>query len=154
MARSRPRQIQAMSQAPGRSPNAVARPLSVFLVAKRPPLANYPWVWRALARFIYRQINWCPDYGIEYEGVYDTEAAARYAASAPGKFYMELPLNVEMPEQTAQFGAHDFPLSEASAEYRNRKFPMVAVPRSALAKLDEQLARTELIVNEYHHKSA
>ena len=130
-----------------------AKPPSVFLVAKRPPLANYPFLWRWLARLVYKKINWCPDFGIEYQGVYEDEAAARHAASMPGGFFMELPLNVELPQETAQYGKHDFPLSEASAEYRTREFAMVAVPRSSMIKLEHQIQRTQPLINEYH-KSA
>lgn len=146
--RSRP--TPATFPAPVRIPEMTR---TVFLVGKRPPLAQYPLPWRWLARFVYHRINWCPDYGIEYQAIYDNEAAARHAASMPGGFYMELPLNAELPAETSQFGKHDFPLSEASAEYRNRQFPLVAVPRAALARLEQQLLRTQPIVKEYH-KSA
>lgn len=115
---------------------------TLFLVGKRPPLAQYPALWRWLARLVYKRINWCPDYGIEYQGIYDTEAAARFAASEPGGFYMELPLNAELPEQTAQFGKHDFPLSDASMEYRNRHFAFVTIPRDDFEALDRKVAQT------------
>lgn len=121
---------------------------TVFLVGKRPPLANYPPFWRWLARLVYHHINWSPDYGIEYQGVYDTEAEARYAASTPGGFYMELPLNAELPQATAQFGKHDFPLSDASADYRNRRFPFVTIPRSQFDALDAKIAQTLTRANE------
>jgi len=114
---------------------------SVYLVGKRPPLSSHPVIWRVLARWIYRRLHWCPDYGIEYQGIYTDEAEAGYAASAPGMFYMELPLNAELPDQTAQYGAHDFPLSEASAEYRNRKWPFVVVPREDFELLDQKIER-------------
>lgn len=111
-------------------------PASVFLVARRPPLSVHPVVWRWLARFVYKRINWAPDYGIEYQGIYTDAAEARYAASELGGFVIELPLNASLPLETCQFGAHDFPLSEASSQYRNRRFPFVAVPRN---ELDERL---------------
>lgn len=150
------RPIRATFPDPARShhsPKMDEKPPSVFLVAKRPPLANYPFLWRWLARYVYKKIHWSPDFGIEYQGVYESEAAARFAASMPGGFYMELPLNVELPQETAQYGKHDFPLSEASAEYRTREFAMVAVPRSSMIKLEHQIQRTQPLVNEYH-KSA
>jgi len=117
------------------------KPLSVYLVGKRPPLAKYPAIWRFLARWIYKQLNWCPDYGIEYQGVYTDEAEARYNASAQGAFYMELPLNASLPDETAQFGVHDFPLSEASAEYRRRRFAYVSIPRVQLEALSQKVER-------------
>lgn len=115
---------------------------TVFLVAKRPPLSNYPLLWRWLARLVYHRLGWCPDYGIEYQGVYDTESAARHAASTPGGFYMELPLNAELPEATTQFGVHDFPLSDASAAYRNRAFSYVAISRNDLDALNSKVEQT------------
>lgn len=131
------------------SSDMTERPKTVFLVAKRPPLTDHPFIWRWLARLVYRHINWSPDYGIEYQGVYDNEAAARHAASIPGGFYIELPFNAELPQETTSFGAHDFPLSEASSEYRNRRFPFVAVPAYGLEKLEEMRRRTDALVEEY-----
>ena len=126
-------------------PGKVADIPSVFLVGKRPPLTGYPMLWRVLARWVYRRLNWAPDYGIEYQGVFTSEAAARHAASAPGMFYIELPLNSELPEETAQWGAHDFPLSDASSDYRHRRWPLIAVSRRDLEMLEakiEQVARS------------
>lgn len=129
-------------------------PTSVFLVAKRPPLDRYPRIWRWLARLVYNQINWCPDYGIEYQGIYEDEAAARYAASMPGGFYIELPFNAELPQETAQFGKHDFPLSEASNGYRRRRFPFSFVPTVELERLSQSVHRTDTLIEEYRSKSA
>lgn len=138
---SRPQQIRAMSLVPAKGRKMVALekdivPASVFLVARRPPLSEHAFVWRWLARLVYWRINWAPDFGIEYQGVYTDEAAARHAASEVGGFVIAMPLNACLPLETCQFGAHDFPLSEASHEYRNRRFPFVAVPRK---ELDDQL---------------
>lgn len=115
---------------------------SVFLVATRPPLGDHPPLWRWLARRVYERLHWCPDFGIEYQGVFTDEAEARYEASRAGGFYMELPLNGALPDTACQFGKHDFPLSEASAEYRNRKPAFVAVSRETAASviaLEEKL---------------
>ena len=130
-----------MFPAPARGLSVVAaeidmKPASVFLVAQRPPLSEKPLFWRLLARWVYSQIQWTPDYGIEYQGVYTDEAEARYAASGPGMFVMEMPLNASLPLETCQYGTHDFPLSEASHQYRNRKFPFVARLRD---EVDDQL---------------
>lgn len=108
---------------------AEARAASVWLVAKRPPISHLPFFWRRLARIVYEKFHWCPDYGIEYQGVFTDEAEARYEASRAGGFYMELPLNGALPDKACQYGKHDFPLSEASAEYRKRRPAFVAVRR-------------------------
>jgi hypothetical protein len=152
------RPIRATFPDPARGRSMVAlesdvAPASVFLVGRRPPLSEHPFVWRWLARFIYRRIRWVPDHGIEYQGVYSDEAEARWAASGPGMFVMEVPLNASLPLETCQFGAHDFPLSEASHEYRNRKFPFVAVPRSQIERLHEKVRSTDPIIKEMRAKA-
>lgn len=129
------------------------RPKSVFLVARRPPLSDHPFIWRWLARFVYERIQWAPDYGIEYQGVYTDEAEARWAASGQGMFLIELPLNASLPTETCQYGVHDFPLSEASHEYRNRKFQYVAVPCGQLERLQEKIRATDPIVGEMRAKA-
>lgn len=75
-------------------------------------------------------------------GIFDTATAARWAAMVPGGSWMELPLNQSLPEETCQFGAHDFPHSSASAEYRNRKLPFVAVPRADIERLEQKIEQT------------
>lgn len=131
-----------------------ARPASVYLVARRPLLSEHPPLWRWLARFVYQQIGWCPDFGIEYQGVFKSEAEARYAASAPGFFYMELPLDASLPIGPCQYGVHDFPHSEASAEYRKRQLPFDAVPRKELKRLREKIRDTDGIVERFRAKTA
>jgi hypothetical protein len=129
-------------------------PKSVWLVGRRPPLKNYPIWWRELARFVYRRIGWTADYGIEYMGIFTEEGAARHAAGCDGGFFMELPLNASLPEETGQFGKHDFPFSEASQEYRNRKLPYLQIPRSELERLQEKIRDTDPIVERFKAKTA
>lgn len=116
---------------------------TVWLAARRPPLSAHPLFWRTLARWVYKHIHWTPDYGIEYLGVFTEEGAARHAASCDGGFVMEVPWNDSLPEETCQFGKHDFPLSEASAEYRNRRLSFVAVHRDRLDEKVEHLRSLE-----------
>ena len=115
------------------------KPGSVFIVGRRPPLKNFPLVWQWLGMLVYKRLLWS---GIDYGGVFHTEAEARYAASEYGGFYMEAPWSSCLPPVTCQFGSHDFTLSENSIEYRRRMFPFVAVHRSTLSKVvyfEEQL---------------
>lgn len=135
------RKTPEMSLGRGGIPEMVAleqdiKPTSVFLVARRPPLSEQRFLYRWLARWVYERIQWAPDYGIEYQGVYTDESEARHVASGPGMFVIEMPLNASLPLETCQYGSHDFPMSEASSRYRNRKFPFVAVPRK---ELDDRL---------------
>lgn len=121
---------------------------SVYVVMKRKPLSDVPWVYRWLARFIYFQIGWASDHSLELQGGYFEEAAARHAASGAGMSYMQVPLNDCLPEETCQNGTHDYPLSDASIDYRSRQLSMVAVPRSAMIRLQQQLQRTKPLVTE------
>jgi hypothetical protein len=123
--------------------NAPLHAQSVWLAAKRPSIATLPYFWQWLARLVYRRFQWCPDNGIDYIGVFTEEAEARYHASQAGGFVMQLPLNAVLPDMPCQFGTHDFPLSEFSAEYRNRQFPFVAIPRGQLAMLGREVERTQ-----------
>lgn len=112
---------------------------SVFIVGRRPPLSDFPRIWQWLGMLVYKRLLWT---GIDYGGVFHTEAEARYAASEYGGFYMEAPWSSCLPPVTCQYGNHDFPLSENSIEYRRRVFPFIAVHRNTLAKLvhfEEQL---------------
>jgi hypothetical protein len=141
--------FQGLASKRGRKVLAVEKeiaPTSVFLVARRPPLSGHPLIWRWLARFVYQRIQWAPDFGIEYQGVYTDASEARHVASGPGMFVIEMPLNSSLPLETCQYGSHDFPLSEASSTYRNRKFPFVAVPRSQIERLQEKLRATDPLV--------
>lgn len=129
-----------------------AKPLSVYLVGKRPPLAKYPALYRWLARWLYQRMHWCPEWGVEYQGVFTNEAEARHAASAPGMFYMELPLDAELPAQPCAYGVHDYPHSEASSFYRRRQMPYTAIQTEYLQenhreirRLRDLLSRTEQV---------
>jgi hypothetical protein len=117
--------------------------MNVYLVVKRKPLSQVPWLYRLLARWVYFRIGWASDYSVEYQGVYTEESEARWAASGEGMSYTEIPWNASLPEDTCQCGTHDFPWSEASAEYRNRKLPFVSVPRYEVERLQQTLARTK-----------
>lgn len=63
---------------------------SVFIVGRRPPLKNFPPLWQWLGMLVYKRLNWT---GIDYGGVFHTEAEARYAASEYGGFYMAYDAN-------------------------------------------------------------
>lgn len=107
----------------------------VYLVVKRRPLSEQPALWRWLARLVYWRIGWASDYGVEYQGVYTDEGEARHAASGAGMSYTALPLDQSLPEETCQFRTHDFPVSDASAKYRRRALPFVAIPVKDLQSL-------------------
>lgn len=77
-------------------------------------------------------------------GAFDTSTEARWAAMIPGGSWIELPWNQVLPESDCQFGAHDYPRSSASHEYRKRKLPFVAVRREQLDQLEAKVEQTAL----------
>lgn len=125
---------------------------SVYIVGRRPPLAQFPRIWQWLGMLVYKRLLWS---GIDYGGVFHTEAEARYAASEYGGFYMQAPWSSCLPPVTCQYGSHDFPLSENSIEYRRRMFPFVAVHRITLAKVvhfEEQLDKFQERLDAFERK--
>lgn len=94
------------------------------------------YAWTAMAHDGKSYCKW------EFLGIYDTATEARWAAMVPGGSWMELPLNVSLPEESCQFRKHDFPLSSVSNEYRNRKLPFVTLHRADLEALDDKVAET------------
>lgn len=122
---------------------------------------DVPYLIKWLLRRIYRHYGWTAmDHdGKSYckwsfLGIFDTSTEARWAAMVPGGSWMELPLNLSLPEETCQFGRHDFPRSSVSHEYRNRKLPFQAVPTSELERLKEATGHSDEIVQYYRSKSA
>jgi len=118
----------------------------VYLVVQRRPLSEKPFVWRQLARLVYWAIGWSSDYGVEYQSVCTTESEARYLSSADGWSYTKVPVNGCLPAETCQYGTHDFPLSEASHWYRQRKLPRISFPQHDVMRLEEKLRQADLQV--------
>lgn len=126
--------------------------LTAYVVIQKKSLDADPlvpcWV-KWLLRKIYQWYGWAAtDHDgksylkMEFVGIYDTATEARWAAMVPGGSYHELPLNMSLPEETCQFRVHDFPLSTASPEYRNRKLPFVAIPRADIERLEQKIEQT------------
>jgi hypothetical protein len=124
----------------------------LFLVTQRKPLESVePWRWM---RWVLRKyFEWrgfaCRSHcnctggcyaSIEYRGVFDDEAAARFASSCDGGEYKPIPFNAALPEQTVSYKPGDAPLSEASPWYRRgAMLPFVAVSRSDFEKLGQKI---------------
>lgn len=110
---------------------------------------HVPWLVKWLLRRIYHRYGWTAmDHdGKSYckwsfLGIFDTSTEARWAAMVPGGSWLELPLNQSLPEETCQFGSHDFPASSASSEYRRRQLPFIAMARDDLNRLEEKVQQT------------
>jgi len=94
------------------------------------------YAWTAMAHDGKSYCKW------EFLGIYDTATEARWAAMVPGGSWMELPLNLSLPEESCQFRTHDFPRSSVSQEYRERQLPFVTIPRAEFNALDAKVAQT------------
>lgn len=127
-------------------------PLTAYVAVQQKSLDDDPlvptWV-KALLRWVYHRYGWAAvdregkSYTkLEYLGVFDTAEGAKVAAMVPGGSYHELPLNRALPDDTCQFGVHDFPLSSASPAYRNQKPPFIAIAREDLEQLEQKVQQT------------
>lgn len=88
-------------------------------------------------------------FNFEPSGTFAAESDARWAANCHGGGIKEVPFNAALGEETATYGKSDFPQSEASTEYRNRKLPFSFVPTAELERLAEIKRRTDALVEEY-----
>ena len=126
--------------------------LTAYVVVQQKSLKDDPYVprWvKWLLRLIYFRYGWAAvghdgrSYTkLEFLGIYDCASSARWAAMVPGGSYRELPLNTSLPETTCQFGVYDHPLSDISADYRNRAMDYVAVARNDLDALGMKIEQT------------
>lgn len=68
---------------------------------------------------------------IEYRGVFDDPALARWLANCPGGAVKPIPLNHALPQSTVSYKACEVPMCEESQWYRRGVAqPFIAVPRA------------------------
>lgn len=127
-----------------------------WLVTQRKPLEEVePWFW--LRWLLRKYFEWrgfaCRSHcgecdgkcyaSVEYRGVFDDEAEARWAASCSGGEYKPIPHNAALPEETVAYLSGDSPLSEASAWYRRgAALPFIAITRQQFDTIDHATAKT------------
>jgi len=97
---------------------------------------------KVLLRWVYHRYGWAAIEGMQFRGVFDNEADARWAANCGGGSYRSAPYNAALPEATCQFGTYDHPQSEDSNDYRKRQLPFVAVSRADLEALGARIEET------------
>jgi hypothetical protein len=115
---------------------------SAYYVGKRPSVDSLPFWGRCfvllillpLQRFAYRRWGHSD---VESQGIYTSRARAEGVLKGSNWFIQELPVNTCLPDETCQYGIHDFPKSAASRMYRERKFPMVARSRDEVDETKE-----------------
>lgn len=80
---------------------------------------------------------------IEYRGVYDDDAVARWVANCKGGAYKPIPFNAALSEKTVSYKAGDVPQSEASPWYRRGVLlPFVEIERSKFELLERKVEQT------------
>lgn len=100
---------------------------SAFLVGKRAPLDRLPKVLAELARKTYFKLGSLLFGGIEGLSICTSKQLADDFASRPGRFVLELPVDECLPDELVQFGYHNFPASQASPRYLNRRFKFTVI---------------------------
>lgn len=126
----------------------------ICLLTNVQPITRLPKWAQWTIRFIYFRYGWAAmaerdgmKYSVEYRGVTPDESEARHLSSEDNASYTKVPWRSCLPMETVQFSTHDFPLSEVSHKYRNRKLPYSVVPtkeiddRLLLEAKIEQVAR-------------
>lgn len=93
-------------------------------------------------------------FNFEPRGTFADEVDARWAANCPGGGLKQVPFNAALGEETATYAPSDFPQSDASSDYRNRRLPFSFVPTSELERLADIKTRTDSLVEEYKAQSA
>jgi hypothetical protein len=119
---------------------------SAYYVGKRPCIDDLPFWGRTfvllillpLQRFAYR--HWGHS-DVESQAIVTSRTRAEHMVRDRSWFIQELPVNACLPEETCQYGVHDFPKAK-SGMYRERHLPLVSVPREEIAdmgKLTEEV---------------
>jgi len=143
--------IRAFLKARAKSQMAEVR--NLWLVTQRKSLESIePWYW--LRWLLRKYFEWrgfaCRSHcgqcsgdcyaTIEYRGVFDDEAEARWAASCEGGEYKPIPFNAALPEETVRYLTGDAPLSEASSWYRRgAALPFETISRADLKRLGQKI---------------
>lgn len=100
-----------------------------YVVCKRRPLSELPADKQRQIRQAYTDTDWSSDHSIEFVGIYTDEVDAIKAASIPGGFIQQIPVNADLPDRPIQYGKHTFPLSPTREMYDERSCEMMAVRR-------------------------
>lgn len=136
-------------------------PKDVWLMTNVQPISRLPKWAQWMVRFIYFRYGWAAMaqrdgmyYSVEYRGVTPDEAEARYLSSEVNASYTQVSWRSCLPMETCQYGTHDFPHSEVSAEYRSRALPFDTVPRTEMERLREKIRATDGIVERFRTKTA
>jgi hypothetical protein len=93
-----------------------------FVIVKRKPIDDIPWLYRVIMRWVFRRVRWGAqpqdsEGSFEIQGVFTDENLAR-ANMKTGWAIHRIPVNVALPEETSFVGSMDIPTSPMSPEYK------------------------------------
>ncbi len=123
------------------------------------------WIVRWFLRWVYQHYGFaamsckCKHgvtyFNLEQRATFSDPAEARHWANCSGGAYKPIPHDPPqpLPDQTAQYGELDYPQSEASSDYRNRKLPFTVVPTYNLERREEMRRSTDALVEEYRQSA-
>jgi hypothetical protein len=123
-----------------------------FYVAKRPsidllPLMGGLFVKRILLplqRFAYRRWGFSD---VESQSICTSRHRAEQMVKDGRWAIQELPVNVCLPDETCQFGYHDYPLAKAGNLYTERRLKLQAVPPDQIGEIEELAAEGKAVAD-------
>lgn len=124
---------------------------TLYAVGKRRPITELPPEKQQQIRDAYADTLWASDYGIEMMGICTSLELAQQAVRehGPSWFYVKLPIDSFLPEDTVQGEwAVKFPESDAAELYENLQSSTMAVRTSAMRMLEDELKRLQKLLAE------
>jgi hypothetical protein len=106
-----------------------------YVVCKRRPLSELSPEKQQQIRQAYKDTDWSSDYSIEFVEICTDEVGAIEAASIPGGFIQQIPINAALPDVPIRYGRHTFPLSPAREMYEEQESEIMAVRRSDMEQI-------------------
>lgn len=121
---------------------------TAFLVGQLSDIDSLPLVGRLyvnyvllpVARLAYFMWGWTNI--LVAQSICSSKEKAREFANGPRRFYLELPVDADLPDRTCQFGQHDFPASAVSQRYQKRQLDYLAIPRKQASREMRGLAES------------
>jgi hypothetical protein len=121
----------------------------MYAVGKRRPLTDLPPEKQEQVRAAYRDTLWASDFGVEMMGICTSLALAQETVRkhGPNWFYVKLPIDAFLPEETVQGEwAVQFPESDAADLYENLTASTIAMSTTQLRMLEEEAERLLVII--------
>ena len=122
---------------------------TMYAVGKRRPITELPPEKQEQVRQVYKDTLWASDSGVEMMGICTSLALAEKTVRdhGPNWFYVKLPIDSFLPEETVQGEwAVRFPESDAAELYENLSASTIAMSTTQLRMLEEEAERLLAII--------